>query len=170
MRNPKKLEDFKDILRTEPTEILLLQETKIDKDSLLILSNTKWNLNNGITVSSRGTCGGLVTIWSMNKFTLLSFFSSQHWIFSELQCSVSKIKIVLLNSYVPVNHVEKKECWLSLSNFLDTNFLSNIIVAVDLNITLDPSEKKGGVMGKDPLLNFFESIMHMWDIIDYKPT
>ena len=25
-------------------------------------------------------------------------------------------------------------------------------------------------MGKDPLLNFVESVMHTWDLIDYKPT
>ena len=55
--NPKKPEDVKDILRMESTEIILLQETKIDKDTLLILSKTKWNLNNGIVVSARGTCG-----------------------------------------------------------------------------------------------------------------
>ena len=107
--NPKKLEDVKDILRMEPTRILLLQETKIDKDLLLILSKTKWNLNNGIAVSALGTCGSLATIWLSDKFTLLSSFSSQHWIFSELQCSVSKTKIALFNLYVPVNHVEKKK-------------------------------------------------------------
>ena len=82
--NPKKSEDVKDILRMEPTGILLLQETKIDKDLLLILSKSKWNLNNGIAVSARGTYGGLATIWLTDKFTLLSSFSSQHWIFLEL--------------------------------------------------------------------------------------
>ena len=60
--NPKKAEDVKDLLRMESTEILLLQETKIDQDTLLVLSKTKWKLNNGIVVSARGTCGGLTTI------------------------------------------------------------------------------------------------------------
>ena len=140
--NPKKSEDVKDLLRMESTKILLLQETKIDKETLLILSKTKWNLINGIVVSGRGTCGGLATIWSMDKFTLLSAFASQHWIFLELQCSVNKLSIALFNLYVPVNHVEKKECWLSLSKFLDSKSLRNIIVAGDLNIIFDPSEKK----------------------------
>ena len=78
MGNPKKSEDVKYLLRMESIEILLLQETKIDKDTLLILSKTKWNLINGIVVSARGTCGALATIWSMDKFTLLSSFASQH--------------------------------------------------------------------------------------------
>ena len=153
----------------ESPNILLLQETKIDKDSLLFLSKNKWNMDNGIAISARCTCGGLTTIWPMDKFTLLSSFASQHWIFSELQCFVRKIYVALFNLYVPVNHVEKKECWLSLSNFLDSKSLRNIIVAGDLNIALDPSEKKGGVMGKDPLLDFVESILHTWDLLDYKP-
>ena len=140
--NPKKSEDVKDLLRMESTEILLLQETKIDKDTLLILCKTKWNLNNGIPISARGTCGGLATIWSTDKFTLLSSFASQHWIFSEIQFSVSNISIALFNLYVPVKHVEKKECWLSLSKFMNSKSLRNIIVAGDLNIIFDLSKKK----------------------------
>ena len=140
--NPKKSEEVKDLMRMESIDILSLQETEIDKDTLLFLSKTKQNLNNGIVISARGTCGGLDTIWSVDKFTMLSSFASQHWIFLELQCSVSKISIALFDLYLPVNHVEKKECWLSLSNFLDTNSLRNIIVVGDLNIIFDPSEKK----------------------------
>ena len=167
--NPKKSEDVKDLLRMKSTKILLLPEAKIEKDTLLFLSKTKWNLNNGIAVSARGTCEGLTTIWLADKFTLLSSFVSQHWIFSELLCYVSKITIALFNLYVLVNHVEKKECWLSLSKFLDSKSLRNIIVAGNLNIIFDPSKKKGGVLGKDPLLEFFESILHTWDLLDYKP-
>ena len=74
--NSKKAEDVKDLLRMEPSEILLLQETKIDQDSLLILSKNKWKLNSGIVVSARGTCGGLPTIWLEDKYTLLSSFAT----------------------------------------------------------------------------------------------
>ena len=107
--NLKTVEDVKDLLRMEPTKILLLQETKIENDALLFLSKTKWKMNTGIVFSAQGTCGGLVTIWSKDKFTLLSLFVSQHWIYSELLCSTSKISIALLNLYVPVNLVEKKD-------------------------------------------------------------
>ena len=107
----------------ESTEILLLQETKIDQDTLLVLSKTKWKLNNGITISARGTCGDLETIWMEYKYTLLSSFTSQNWIYTELLCSASKITLSLFNMHVPVNHMEKKECWTSLSNFLETQSL-----------------------------------------------
>ena len=107
----------------EPSEILLLQEAKIDQDSLLILSKNKWKLNNGIVVSARGTCGGLATTWMEDKYTLLSSFATQHWIYSELLCSASRITFTLFNMYVPVNHVEKKECWTSLSKFMESTTL-----------------------------------------------
>ena len=93
----------------EPIDILLLQETNIDEDALLLLSNTKWKKNVGIVVSTRGTCGGLATIWSEDKFILNSSFVSQHLIYSELQNSASKTYISLFNLYVPVNLAEKKE-------------------------------------------------------------
>ena len=45
----------------------------------------------------------------------------------------------------------------------------NIILARDLNITLDPNEKKGGVWGKDPFHASVESLILAWDLLDLKP-
>ena len=58
LRNPKKAEVVKDLLRIEPSDILLLQETKIDEDALLLLSKNSWKKNDGIVVNARGTYGG----------------------------------------------------------------------------------------------------------------
>ena len=63
MGNPKKADAVKDLLRMEPSDILLLQETKIAEDALLLLSKTKWKKNFGMAVSARGTSGGLATLW-----------------------------------------------------------------------------------------------------------
>ena len=106
--NPKKAEAVKDLLRMEPTDILLLQETKIDEEALLFLSKTKWKKNANMVVSVRGTSGCLVTLWFEVKFILNASFVSQHWIYSEPQHTTSKITIALFNIYVPVNLVEKK--------------------------------------------------------------
>ena len=46
---------------------------------------------------------------------------------------------------------------------------SNIIVAGDLNVILEPKEKKGGVRGKDPLQDSVESLIQANDILDFKP-
>ena len=46
---------------------------------------------------------------------------------------------------------KKEEGRNTLSDFIEIYSPSNIIVAGDLNVILEPKEKKGGVRGKDPL-------------------
>ena len=88
---------------------------------------------------------------------------------TELHHSQSKNLTVLFNIYVPVNFQEKRDCWKSLAAFLDDNSFSNIIVAGDLNITMDAKEKKGGVCGRDPMLNMVEDLILSWELIGFKP-
>ena len=58
-----KVEAIKNLMKLAPTDLLLLQETKIEEDSLLLISKNKWNLSSGKAVSTRGSCGGLDTLW-----------------------------------------------------------------------------------------------------------
>ena len=46
---------------------------------------------------------------------------------------------------------------------------ANIIIAGDLNLTLAPCEKKGGVRGKDFMHDVVENMIHDWDLVDIKP-
>ena len=103
-------------------DLLLLQETKIDEDSLLLLSNSKWKLNSGKAVNARGTCGGLATLWSEEKFHLKRWFVSQHWIFTELFHLLSKLTLALFNLYVPVNFWGKERVMEVFSRFLRCQF------------------------------------------------
>ena len=73
MGNPLKADAVIDLLRMVPLDILLLQETKVDEEVLLLLSKNKWKLNSGKAVSARGTCGGLATLWCEEKFHLKFF-------------------------------------------------------------------------------------------------
>ena len=66
--NPIKAEVVKDLIKLAPSEILFLQETKIEEEALLLLSKNKWSLNARKVVSARGTCGGLTTLWCDEKF------------------------------------------------------------------------------------------------------
>ena len=43
-------------------DVLLLQETKIDKDTLLSLSKKSWNKNVGLAVSAHGSAGGIALV------------------------------------------------------------------------------------------------------------
>jgi len=101
-------------------------------------------------------------------FQLKRSFITQHWIYTELQHPRRNISLALFNIYVPVNFLEKKDCWNSLSDFLEIYAPPNIILAGDLNINLDLKEKKGGFWGKDPFHVSVESLILAWDLLDLK--
>ena len=107
--SPAKLEAVKDLLKAEPTDILMLQETKIEGHSLLDTSRLKWNKNTGKAVSARGTSGGLATLWLDSTFQLNKYHETQHRIYTELTHKVSKLNVSLFNLYVLVNYAEKRE-------------------------------------------------------------
>jgi hypothetical protein len=76
--NPLKAEAVKDLLKIESAKILMLQETKIEGETLLEINNLKWKKKAGKTISARGSSGGLATLWAKDKFHLESSFETQH--------------------------------------------------------------------------------------------
>eukprot|EP00253_Pinus_taeda_P024895 PITA_24895 len=164
---PSKIKAVKDLLKAEPSDILMLQETKIEGQALLEVSRSKWNKKAGKAVSARGTSGGLATLWSEDLFHLNNFQETQHWIFTELKHKASKLTISLFNLYVPVSYTEKRECWNSLSAFLDLSSPINIIIAGDLNIIMKAKEKRGGIVSRDPMLPMVEELSQSWDLLDF---
>ena len=79
-----KPEAVKDILKIETLYILMLQETKIEGDTLLEINKQKWKKNVGKAISARGSSRGIATLWSEDKFHLESSFETQYWIFINL--------------------------------------------------------------------------------------
>eukprot|EP00253_Pinus_taeda_P009219 PITA_09219 len=147
----------------------MLQETKVEGEALLNTSINKWKFDSGKAVSARGTAGGLGTFWT-KSFSLERFLATQHWIFTELRHTASNLSLALFNLYVPVHYEEKKECWRSLSEFLEQNSPSNLVLGGDLNIILDLKEKKGGIQSKDPFSRIVGSLIQRWDLVDLKPV
>eukprot|EP00253_Pinus_taeda_P031968 PITA_31968 len=143
----------------------MLQETKVEGEALLNTSINKWKFDSGKAVSARGTAGGLGTLWT-KSFSLERSSTTQHWIFTELRYTVSNLSLALFNLYVPVHYEEKKECWRSLSEFLEQISPSG----GDLNIILDLKEKKGGIQSKDPFSRTVGSLIQRWDLVDLKPV
>ena len=107
--NPSKIDAVKDLLNTEPSDILLLQETKIEGQTLLDISKSKWKKSSGKEVSARGSSGGLTTVWTEANYQLNKSHETQHWIFMELTHFSSRLTISLFNLYVPVNYTEKRD-------------------------------------------------------------
>ena len=170
MGNLAKVEAIKDLLKIETPEILILQETKIEGDSLLHISSNKWKKNAGKAISARGSSRGLPTLWADEEFTLEISFDTQHWIYTELHHKTSKLILSLFNLYVLVMQTEKKECWLTLVDFIESYTPRNIIVAGDLNLIFESKEKRGGNNSKDQMLPLVEDPMHQCDLLDIKPN
>ena len=95
-------------MKMEPANILLLQETKIEGDALLEISKNKWKKNAGKAISSRGSSGGIATLWKEDQFTLINSFETRHWIFTKLRHIGSNLSFSLFNLYVLVMYAEKK--------------------------------------------------------------
>jgi len=106
--NPSKAEAVKDLLKIEPPEILLLQEKKIEGDTLLEINYKQWKKNAGKYISARGSSSGLATLWVKEKFHLESSFETQHWIFTELRHIPSKISLSPLDLVQCLLRVQKK--------------------------------------------------------------
>lgn len=119
--------------------------------------------------NTQGTSGGLATLWPKDLFQLKRSFTAQHWIYTDLLHIQSKISLALFNLYVRVKFLEKEDCWNSLLDFLEIYAAQNISLVGDLNITLDPYEKKGRVWDKDPFHASVECLILEWDLLDHKP-
>jgi exonuclease III len=167
--NPSKIEAVKDLLKAAPVDIIMLQKTKIEGQLLLDISRTKWNKRLGKAISSRGSSGGLATYWTEDLFLLNKHHETRHWIYMELMHKARKFSISLFNLYVLVSYAEKRECWNSLSAYLEEASPNNIIIAGDLNIVLKAKEKKGGSSHRDPMLSKVEEIILSWDLLDFSP-
>ena len=149
--------------------MFFFSKRKIEEGGLLSLSKDMCKKNVGTDVSAWDSSGGLETMWTEELFSLENSFEMHHRIFTELWHIPSKISLASINLYVPVNSQEKRECWNSPADFLAASTISSIIVDGDLNITLDPKEKKGGVCERDPMHNMVEHLILIWDLIDFKP-
>lgn len=93
--NPSKIEAVEDLMKAEPSDILMIQETKIEGHALLEIDNTKLNKRAGKAVSSRGTSGRLATLWNDDLLQLNNHKETQHWIQIELTHKTSKLSINL---------------------------------------------------------------------------
>jgi exonuclease III len=87
--NSTKIEAVKDLMKVEPTNILMLQETKIEGEALLEISKNKWQKNTGKAISARGSSRGIETLWKEEQFSLVNSYNTQHWSFTELKHTTS---------------------------------------------------------------------------------
>ena len=64
------------LIRISQPDLLLIQETKLEKETFLQLSKKNWKKGGGLAVSSRGGSGGIGALWDDQKFELIE---SKHY-------------------------------------------------------------------------------------------
>ena len=75
-----KEEAMKDLIRLAQPDILLIQETKMEKDTFLQVSTKFWKKGGRTSVSSRGASSGIGTLWDDHKYDLVETKQSRRWI------------------------------------------------------------------------------------------
>ena len=75
---------MKDLIKLFQPDIVLIQETKMEKEAFLQVSGKFWNRGGGLAISSRGASGGIGTLWDYQKFELIESKHCLHWILTKL--------------------------------------------------------------------------------------
>ena len=69
---------MKDLISLVQPDILLIQETKMEKDAFLQVSAKFWKKGGGTAVSSTGASKGIGTLWDDHKFKVVEIKHSSH--------------------------------------------------------------------------------------------
>ena len=100
-----KEEAIRDLVRVLRSEVLLIQETKMEEEALLRARNSFWKKGPGRAVSTRGASGGLATFWDSAKLDLVEEEGTTHWLFTKLYHKDSGHFVSIFDLYVPVSLV-----------------------------------------------------------------
>jgi exonuclease III len=65
-----KVEEIKNMLKSEKPDILLIQKTKMTEEEVLDISNLLWKEISGMAFSSKGASGGIATFCSPSNFII----------------------------------------------------------------------------------------------------
>ena len=158
-----------DLISLHQPDILLIQETKMEEDTFLYVSQKFWKKGGKAAISSRGASGGIRTLWDDKKYKAVDIKYSSCWILTLLRQKENNTLVRLFNIYAPNSYAEKKVCWNLLWEER-SNLLGNVILAGDLNIILNQDEKRGGSLIRDPIREIVEDTMSEWDLMDVKPA
>ena len=106
MGSKGKEEAMKYLIRLVQPDIMLIQETKMEKYIFLHVSVDSWKKGRRTTISSRGASGGIGTLWDDQKYDLVETKHSPHWILTTLLQKESNIQVILFNIYVPASYAD----------------------------------------------------------------
>lgn len=140
---------MKSLISKEIPEFALLQETKLDEESINSIENKLWNTSNLETIGSRGVSGGLFTLWNLTNLHLVSTLKTTHWITTIFTIIEKQQIFTVINVYIHTHFGEKEECWNSVMELKATKFGYNCIIGGEFNTTMGNHEKIGGSIIRD---------------------
>ena len=144
-----KVEEIKDIIKSNRPDILLLQETKMPNVEAMALSCRFWKNSKGKAISSKGASEGISTIL-LSKLLVNSTKESHHWLLLEIQEAENRSPLYIFNVYGPTHYRDKITFWEDLNNLKEELHGKYLIIVVDFNTTKTQSEKRGGTKVRDP--------------------
>jgi endonuclease/exonuclease/phosphatase family metal-dependent hydrolase len=160
-----KLASVRSVLdRTRPN-IVFLQETLVNADKarcFFQLLRPKWLV---CAVNSAGTSGGLLAAWDPSLFNLVPYLTYGGILLTGY-CLASKRFYNLLNTYGSCT--ERKSFWEKVENS-GLLSLKNLVLAGDLNLTLNAGESWGSRANLGTLHTFFTNIFSNNNLVDIQP-
>lgn len=141
---PRKKCILKQNLKHFESEIIILQETKLNKEECIKLEKKigSWNF---YLHESRGALGGLGMIWNPRKVILNILISNQSWLCSRVNRIKTNLQFLLININSPTSNSDKKNLWDEINNFINNHNNEHIFLGGDFNTILNIDEKFGGI-------------------------
>ena len=140
---PSKKRLIKQYLKSFNSDIILIQETKLNKLEGSKLSRMI-GLWDSIFIEATGASGGLGIIWNSRKVAITYIRNNNNWLCACVQSLKSDTKFILINVYGPNNMIGKKAVWDELSTVITEFKDSPMILGGDFNTILSLDEKVGG--------------------------
>lgn len=160
---PQKTQSFLTLKKALKLNVILLQETKITEGKDIVIKNILWREAKHAAIHAMGKSEGLMCLWDKKILKGRVIVSSQKI------CSIlftfldNKEKVVVINVYAPTTMARRKIMWASLNQTQETFKGLCWIVAGDFNVSLYPSEKRGGVEG---FSNGMKDFVHNNELMD----
>lgn len=141
MNSIHKLDIVQNFVREHKHDILVLQETKIEKDK----SKKPKSFNNYCIMasSSEGAFGGMPLLWKRSFFSGTLLDSNKHLMLVKLKSYAQNNYCYIVNVYAPNNKKYRKKVWDSLSKIKNADYYGRWLFLVDFNAPLYEHEKKG---------------------------
>ena len=100
-------------LKSFDSDIILIQETKLNKDDAIKLDKML-GLWSSLFQEYVGASGGLGIFWNPRKVSLCCLYQCHNWISASIKSLKSDLQFILINVYGPINYGDKKKFGMRL--------------------------------------------------------